>query len=246
MPDTGYCTVDDVRRAKQDSELTGELVSVNNEIVVDAITAQTEWLEKKLSRHWYVSTRPDEDTHGLLPIGPKSRDDEEDIPTGGASIVGEPVTPKTWQGSYTRIELDRRDAESITELLVRTPDGYEDWVGSSEYSGGTWPDALGDDYYLRINNGGVSQLYLDTENLLDEDDEPLLESYSNAVYVTFDYGHEGIPDTVRKAVAMRACAKLLIDDESALGIPDNGQLVNPESKKQAMESAAEELLEVYL
>ena len=243
MP-TGYCTVDDVRRAKQEGELTGELVSKDNEIVVDAITAQTEWLEKSLSRHWYVSTRPDEDTHELLPTGPKSRNDEEDIPTGGASIVGEPTTPKTWQGSYTRIELDRRDAQAVSELLVRTPDGYEDWV--TEYEGGEWSDALGDDYYVRVNNGGVSQLYLDVENLYDADEEEYkLDTFSNAVYVTFDYGHEGIPDTVRKAVAMRACAKLLIDDEAALGIPDNGQLVNPESKKQAMESAAEELLEVY-
>ncbi|PGF16179.1 hypothetical protein CP556_08680 [Natrinema sp. CBA1119] len=245
MPESGYCTVPDVRRAKQKAELSGELVSENNAVVVGAITSQTEWLEKTTERHWYEPGGIDEDEHGIIPTSAKSRNDEESIPTASAFVVGEPPKPKTWQGSYTRIQLARRHAQAVSELLVRTPDGYEDWT-TGDYNGGEWPDALGDDYYVRVNNDGVSQLYLDVEHLLDDDGEPLLESYSNAVYVTYEYGHEGIPETVRKAVALRATAELLIDDESGLGIPENANLVAAETKKQAMESRAEELLEVYL
>ena len=244
MP-TGYCTVEDVRWALQESELSGSLADDNNEAVVRAIAAQTEWVDRTIKRHWYVPAGLEEDTHDLIPTVPKSRDDEESIPTGGAHIVGEPVTPKTWQGSYTRVTLARREASAITKLLVRTPDGYEDWVASDEYTGGTWPEALGDDYYLRTDSG-ISQVYIDASNLLNEDGEPLIDGYAGAVYVEFDYGEEGIPQNVRRAIAFRALGELLIDDESALGIPDNGQLVNPETKKQAMEAKAEELLdEVY-
>ncbi|WP_265109180.1 hypothetical protein [Halosolutus halophilus] len=242
---TGYCTVEDVRRALQESGFSGATVEDNNQVVVDAITSHQEWLEKTTKRHWYEPNGITEDDHGIIPTSPKSRDDEEDIPTGGAVVAGEPATPKTWQGSYTRIRLARRDAESVSELLVRTPDGYEDWT--TEYSGGTWPNALGDDYYLRVNNGGWTELYLDAKNLLDDDDEPLLESYANAVYVSYTYGHEGIPQTVRRAVAMKTAAQLLApDDDSALGIPENASLQSVESKVQALERQAEELLEVYL
>lgn len=243
MP-TGYCTVDDVSRVLQE-DLTGPLAESSNEVVVDAITAQTEPLEKSLKRHWYVNTRPDEDSHQLLPTSTKSRDDEEDIPTGGAHLVGEPMAPKLWHGSYTRLRLDRRDAESISELLVRTPDGYVDWVADSNYTGGTWPSALGEDYYLRVNNGGWSELYLDTENLKNEDDEWILDTWSNAVYVTFSYGHEGLPKTVRRAVALRAAAHLVTDDELDVSFPDNGQLVNVETKSEQWRSEADELLEGY-
>lgn len=248
MP-TGYCTVEDVRRALQQTSQdfgSGAFGEDNNQVVIDAVTSQTEWLEKTTKRHWYESTRPAEDDHNLIPTSPKSRDDEESIPTGGAYVAGEPATPKTWQGSYTRIRLARRDAESVSQLLVRTPDGYEDWT-AGDYSGGQFPDALGEDYYLRVNNGGWTELYLDSENLLDEDGDPLLDSYSNAVYVTYTYGHEGIPKNVRRATAMKAAAQLLApDDEASLGIPENANIQSVETKVQAFERQAEELLEVYL
>lgn len=246
---TGYCTVDDVRRALQEtvSEFdSGAWGEDTNQVVVDAITAQTEWLEKTTKRHWYEPDGIQEDDHDLIPTGPKTRDDEYDIPTGATIVSGEVPAPKTAQGDYAKIELARRDAESVSELLVRTGDGsFEDWT--STYSGGTWPEALGDDYYLRVNNGGWSRLYIDTTNLLveDEDDEYVLDSFANAVYLSFEYGHEGIPQNVRRAVAFRAGAELLMDDQANLGIPENSQLVSTESKKQAMESKAEELLEVY-
>lgn len=245
MP-TGYCTVKDVRHALQEVDFTGALAEADNEVVIKAITSQTEPLEKELKRHWYEPAGVDSDPQNLIPTAPKSRDDEEDIPTGGAHLVGEPVTPKTYQQGYTKIRLARRDAESVSQLLVATEDGYEDWVASDQYDGGSFPAALGDDYYLRVNNGGWSELYLDADHFLDEDDEPIVDSFANAVYVFFEYGHEGLPENVRRAVAMRSAAQLLApDDDAALGIPDNGNLVAQESKVKALERQADELLEVY-
>jgi len=244
MP-TGYCTLEDLRRALRKSGLPGDL-SQDQDIAIDAITAQTEWLEKKTHRHWYVPGGVGEDSVGIIPTSPKSRDDEESIPMSSAFVVdGTQADPKTWQGDYTRIELARRDAESISELLVRTDGSYEDWVNSDEYEGGTWPDALGRDYVLRINNGGVSHLYLDTTNFWDVDaEEWLVDSWANVAYVTFDYGHEGIPQTVRRAVAFRAGSDFV--DEAAVQIPENARVQSIESKGDEMERKAEELLEPYM
>jgi len=132
VSEVGYCTLEDVRRVLREADLPGD-VSQDEQIAVDAILAETEPLQRSLKRHFYEPSGIDEATAVTIATSPKTRDDEESIPTGAGHIVGEPITPKTWQGSYTRIELGRRYAESIDELLVRTPDGYEDWVASDEY-----------------------------------------------------------------------------------------------------------------
>jgi hypothetical protein len=88
MPE-GYCTLDDLRRALQESDLPGD-VSQEKRLAVDAITAQTEWLEKTLKRHWYAPTGADildEASEIDIPTAPKSRDDEYDIPTASAIVV---------------------------------------------------------------------------------------------------------------------------------------------------------------
>lgn len=249
MP-TGYCTVADVRRALQETVRefdSGAWGADQNQVVVDAITAQTEWLEKTLSRHWYVPGGVAEDDRDLIPTSPNTRTDEESIQTGSGLVVdGSLPAPRQYQGSYTRIELARRDAEAITSLRVRRDGDYSDWVASNEFSGGTYPDALGEDYFLRVNNGGVSHLYIDTDQLYNEDDDQWrVDSWVNAVYVSFDYGHEGLPQTIRRAVAFRAGAELLTDDQASLAIPDDGALVSVETKKQALESRADELMEPY-
>ena len=247
MP-TGYCTLEDVRRALREAGLPGD-VSQDKQIAVDAITAETEPLEKSLKRHWYASTGDgilDEASAIDIPTAPKTRDDEHDIPTGAAQLVGEPATPKTSQGDYAKIELDRRDADAVGALHVRTEDGtYEDWVASDDYTEGSWPPS-GEDYYLRVNNGGWSRLYLDTTNFLeeDEDDEYVLDSWANAVYLEFDYGHEGIPRNVRRAVALRAGAELV--EKAVVEIPQNATVYNVETKADEMRSKADDLLEVYL
>jgi len=247
MSEVGYCTLDDVRRALRKAGLPGD-VQQDERIAVDAITAETEPLEKSLKRHWYASTGDDilgEATAIDIPTAPKTRDDEHDIPTGAAQIVGEPATPKTSQGDYAKLELARRDADAVGALHVRTSDGtYEDWVASDDYTEGSWPPS-GEDYYLRVNNGGWSRLYLDTTNFLveGEDDEYVLDSWANAVYLKFDYGHEGIPRNVRRAVALRAGAELV--EEAVVQIPENATVYNVETKADEMRSKADDLLEVY-
>ena len=246
MP-VGYCTLEDLRRALRKADLPGD-VGQDKQIAVDAIVAETEPLEKSLKRHWYAAQGDDilDEASAIdIPTAPKTRDDEYDIPTGAAQLVGEPATPKTSQGDYAKIDLARRDADAVGAFHVRQPDGtYEDWVASDEYTEGSWPPS-GEDYYLRVNNGGWSRLYLDTTNFLEEgeDDEYVLDSWANAVYLEFDYGHEGIPRNVRRAVALRAGAELV--EEAVIEIPQNASVYNIETKADEMRSKADDLLEVY-
>jgi hypothetical protein len=249
MANMGYCTLEDLRRALREAQLPGD-IQQDTQIAVDAITAQTEWLEKTLKRHWYAPAGAsilDEASAIDIPTEPKNRDDEEDIPTSSAVIVEDDSgpSPKTSQGDYAKIGLARRDAEAIEALHVRTADGtYEDWAASSDYTEGPWPPS-GEDYYLRVNSGGWSRLYLDSTNLLEdgEDDKYVLDSFANAVYLEFSYGHEGIPRNVRRAVAFRAGADLV--EEAVVEIPQNATVYNVETKAEEMRTQAEELLEVY-
>lgn len=252
MP-TGYCTLVDVRKALNAADLPGD-VKQDPAIAVKAITAQTEPLEKELKRHWYAQSDAQivsEATEIDIPTSPKTRDDEYDIPTGAAWTVDDSgPTPKTSQGTYAKIELARRDADSVSALHVRTEDGtFEDWAASADYSEGEWPPS-GEDYYLRVNNGGWSRLYLDTTNLLteaskpeNEDDEYVLDSFANSVYLEFDYGHKGLPQNLRRAVALRAGASLV--EEPAFSIPENARIRSVESKAEEMRSEADRLLDVY-
>jgi len=242
----GYCTLEDLRRALREADLPGD-AEQDRQIALDAITAQTEWLEKSLKRHFYVSGGIQEDTDDIIPTAVKTRDDEYGIPTASMFVAGDAPIPKTSQGDYAKIDLARRDADAVNSLHVRNEDGtYVDWVASSDYTEGSWPPS-GEDYYLRVNNGGYSRLYIDTTNLLVDPTEPeegyVLDSFANAVYSEFAYGHEGLPQTVRRAVAFRSAGELI--EEPAFQIPDNVQIRSVESKAEEFRQRAEELLEVY-
>ena len=276
MSSVGYCTLEDLRRALREADLPGD-ISQDKSIAIDAITAQTEPLEKELKRHWYA---PDgaailsEASEITIPTSTKSRDDEEDIPTRAFLTTGtddrssyyppawvdydpddddEPdyadmdgLSPKTVQGDFAAIGLARRDADAVSALHVRQDDGtFVDWAASSDYTEGTWPPSGDADFFLRVNNDGWSRLYIDTTNLLKdgEDDEYVLDSFANAVYLEWAYGHEGIPRNVRRAVALRAGSYFV--DEAAMQIPDNSRIRSVESKAEQMERKADELLEVY-
>ncbi len=236
MP-TGYCTVDDLRRALRAADLPGDAAQ-DRTIAIDAITSQTEWLQETVRRHWYEPTGLDEDTDNLIPTEPLTHDeDQQDISTGIIMVAGEGLEPSTRRGRYTGIDLYRRDVRSFTELLVLNADGgYDDWVADDAITEGR-----DGDYYVQIDDAnGWSTLYLDTETLDDD-----IDDYRNAVIATYEWGIEGITTTVRRAIAMRAAAQLLTDDDAALGIPDNGQLVPAESKIQALERQADELLGIH-
>jgi hypothetical protein len=279
---TGYCTLEDIRRALRNAQLPGD-ISQDKQIAIDAVAAETEPLERSLSQHFYEPDGINEATEIEIPTSPKTRDDEHDIQTHGGLVHGESERdryrhqensdallesdpshdrrrrelrrePKreiriaigNYQDgyendtpAYTRITLGRDYVKSINKLLVIGADGsYTDWVASDDYSGGVGLTNRGDDYWVRINNGGVSELYLDV-HAMDDD----LASLSNAVYIDLDHGHEGIPRAVRRAVALRAGAELV--EEAIIEIPQNATIYNIDTKAEAMREKADELLEVY-
>jgi len=239
----GYCTVDDVRRALREADLPGDAAQ-DRDILIDAITAQSEWLEKQTKRHWYAPGGVTDDTDDLIPASTRTRSDEEDIPTPVAAAVDGPIAPRiaheVGDRRYSRIRLARRHADTLARLEVLDDTGYTDWVQDSDYSEGR-----GEDYYLQVNNSGKSELYLDVTNVYDEEeDEWLLDQWTNAVYLEFSYGDDEFPQTVRRAVAFRAASDFV--EDAAIQIPNNAEVYGAESLAEQLERKAEELLEVYL
>lgn len=283
MPPTGYCTLEDVRRALRKAELPGDVMQ-DEQIAVDAIAAETRWLEKTYLHHWYEPDGISEAEAIDIPTEPNTRDDEHDIPSSAAHVHGSDerdrarsrrhsdtlletrsrrdrrkrshrnpkrrirlafgdattLDPPVDESvpAYTRITLERRNVQELNELYVVTADGtYEDWVDSDEYDGGVGKIHRGKDYWVRINNDGVSELYLNV-HAMDDD----LPSLSNAVYVDIDYGREGIPHNVRRATALRAAAELA--EDAVVEIPQNATVYNVETKAEEMREKALELLDV--
>ena len=147
--------------------------------------------------------------------------------------------------AYTRIRLDRRYVQTVNELSVIDETGaYTDWVASNDYDGGVGNANRGDDYWVRINNSGVAELYLDVHSLADE-----IASFANAIYVDFDFGYEAADGddtkvrTWRRAIALRAGATFA--EEAAIQIPENVNIYNVETKADAMREKAAELLEPF-
>lgn len=247
MPE-GYATPEDVRRALQESVRAFDDAELSEEFVLSAIYGQTEWIREKTDRHWFEPDGIEEDDEGILPSAPlEYADDELDIPSSphsdNAQLFRSDINgvrsryPQRYAGPYTRVRTFRRDVSDISSLLIRNQGGdYNDWVTDDSKSEGR-----GEDYYTHmIDSTGSSYIYLNTRSL------PSLSDYGAAVVATYQYGRDTIPNTVRRAVAFRAGAELLRDDESAVGIPDSGQLVQLDTKADAMESKGNELLEIHL
>jgi len=279
---TGYCTVDDVRRALRSANLPGD-VEQDKDIAIDAIAAQTRTLEKELGRHYYEPGGISEDNESIIPTSVNTRSDEHDLPRWGGMVDGaaerdryrykqnsdallesDPRSDR-WRKSreepkrsiriatgdedaleppiddtipaYTRIRLNRRNADTVNTLnIINENGGYDDWVASNDYSGGVGTSNRGDDFWVRINSGGVSDLYLDVHSL--NDDIPTL---SNAVYIDYGHGREGIPRNVRRAVAFRAGADLV--EEAIIEIPQQATIYNIETKAEELREQADRLLE---
>jgi len=182
----------------------------------------------------------------LLEAGPRHerrrldwRDRKQEIRLAfGDSAALEPPVDDTVP-AYTRITFDRRDVQALNALhVVNDQGGFDDWVGSNDYSGGVGNQYRGEDFWVRVNNGGVSELYLDVHAMDDE-----IPSFANAVYVDIDFGHKGIPKTARRGIAFRAGADLV--EGATIEIPQNANIYNAETKAEEMRSKAEELLGVY-
>lgn len=271
----GYCTVDDVRRAmvattdKFDGTPWGDN---NSQVVLDAITGLTEWLQKGTKRHWYESAGLSEDDEGIVAGSVESRDDEHSLPTHGGYVFGsytgvsarwttesgtafknetrdadpkEQIRLSTGDvdedadddpPAYTRIRLERKDVSAVNTLnVVNESGGYDDWTSTK--TGGVGNSSRGDDWWVRVNNRGVSELYLDIHSM--DDDLPTL---NNAVYVDIDFGADGIPQSVRRGVAFLAASQLVLEDDLKTRIPDQGQFTNVETKGQVWERRGLDLL----
>jgi hypothetical protein len=244
MPEVGYCTVEDVRRALRAADLPGDAAQ-DRQIVVDTITGQTEWLQNKTSRHFYAPDGIEEDTDDLVPTAPKTVAGEElDVPSSPhASSQQMQVAasrqaryPRRTNGPFTRVRLGKHYVDSLTKLEVCDSSGqFTDWVADNSKT-------EDEDYRLYVEPGSVSSpSYVDLRARA----LPRLSNYEKAVRVSYDYGLDELPDTVRRAVAMKAAAELVTGDDAAMGIPENANLVAPETKVQALERQAEEKLEAY-
>jgi len=240
--DVGYCEPEDVRQVLQEVDLSGPLAS---EFVTAHIRGESEWVQETTNRHWYD---PDAATDAVVGTSPLTHaEDEQDIKAGphaGPSQLfradragaAEPQYPVVHGGRYTRVQLHRRDVSTLTELLIRQRDGsYVDWVTDPEYEQGR-----GEDYYLQVDDSeGTSHIYLHVGSL------PQLADYGAAVVASYDYGIPEIPQTVRQAVASYAGAALLREDEQAVAVPDDGQLVSLDTKADELENRADRLMRIH-
>ena len=252
MPEVAYCTVDDVRSALQEtvsSFESGAIGADNHDVVVNAITAQSEWLQEWSNRHWFEPNGLEADEYDIIATEPLTHSyDEQDIETSAVMLADDPIEPSTTSGRYTAVSLFRRDVTKITELLVLNTDGgFDDWVSDPDREEGR-----GNAYYLQVDDAnGWTTLYLDTD-AIDDDGDPDdpddhgVTDYRNAVVVSYEYGIEGVSRTVRQSIAMLAATFLLTNDDAALGIPDSGgNLVPQESKLKAIERQAKERLDIH-
>jgi len=245
MPE-GYCTVTDVRRVLQQKDFSGEFVEDNNQAVVNKITAQSQWLRDRTSRHWYEAGGVSPDAQDLVPTGPKTRADEEhDIPSTPHAGPRQMQVPASRQAryplrnndSFVRIRLDKHYAGSLTAVKIQDASGsFTDWVAAPGKT-------QGEDYRLYVEPGSTSSpSFVDLRARV----LPRLRNYDSALQVSYDYGADALSQTAREATAMRAAAQLLApDDEATLSIPEDANLQTVETKVQALERQAEDLLEAF-
>lgn len=243
MPE-GYCELDDVRAALKEKNLQGQLQEPD---VTPAIEGVSTAIRKESGRHWYDSTGTASD---YVPTAPRSVTNVRlDIPSSphaqdrqlfhGGSRVRYPVTV---EGPYCRLRLPHGHVDTVDALKVRDrTGGVTDWTTTNDHVEG-----IGEDYYIREEDAdryGASYLYLRARSIGPRTD------FQGLVTVDYSYGIDSDSepwDDVRRGVALRAAAQLVRDDDTQVGIPDSGQLVSLESKAQAMERQAGNLLSPYL
>ena len=236
---TGYCTVEDVRRALREATLPGD-AQQDRDIVIDAIAGTTEWLRKSLNAHFYVAGGVSGDTDNLVPTTVRTRGPEHlDIPStphhqhSTLFSEGQHRHPLKSNGPFVTIPLDKKDVQSLSALDVRDASGdFEDWVAASDKT-------VGDDYRLvtEASTPGRSKLELRAASL------PPIRHYDRAVKVTYDYGTAELPRTVRRAVAFKAAEDLA--EEAVFELPNNAEVYNVESQADYFARKAKEKLDEY-
>lgn len=149
------------------------------------------------------------------------------------------VDPDDTTPAYTRLRLNRKDVTDVNELMVVNADaGFDDWL--VDKTGGVGNTHRGEDWWVRVNNRGVSELYIDVQQLPDD-----IPSLSNALYIDFDFGDDEIPMSVRRGVAHLTASQLVVEEGFQAGMPDQGQLINVETKSQKWERQGYRLLDKH-
>jgi len=238
----GYCEPEDVRRVLREASFDGAL-GQDSEIVDDAILGQTQMLRRRTRRHWYdsggaasdlVSTSPRSVGNIRLNVPSSPHRQDRQLFRGETGVR----YPATYSGPYARVRLSHYDVDSLTALQVRDSDGgVEDWVASGDYTAGR-----GGDYYLHTSSDdeGRSHLYIRGASI-----GPRVD-YQDLLTVGYDYGRDGVPETIRRATALLATEELVLDEDAKTAIPDQGQLVSLESKADQFHKRAMAKLEPYL
>lgn len=226
----GYCEQADVRRALQEASFDGA-IGQDGEIADDAIVGLTQWLRRRTRRHWY-------DSGGgttLVPTSARSVSEIRlDVPSSPHSQRGQLFSshrhfryPVTKSGHYARIRLPHYDVDSLNTLEVRDRGGdVTDWVSSSDFDSGR-----GNDYYLHTEGDEykTSYLYIRANSIGPRTD------FDDLLTVGYDYGTDAQDDeweTVRRSVAMLAAADIALDEDVQAMVPDNGQMVNAQTKAE--------------
>jgi len=242
MPD-GYCEVADVRQVLQEAEFTGAL-GQDPTLVESAITAQSEWLREQSGRHWYD---PSAGSGSLLPTETVTATEMRyDVPSSPHPQDRQQYRhdagryPTSTDGPYVRVGLDHHNVTTLSALRVRDASGdVTDWTTTADKVEGR-----GEDYYLATptdaGKAGQTRLYVHEASL------PRAVDYAGMLTLDYEYGRDEVPETIRRAVAFRAAAELVIDDEFSVSIPDNGQLVGVQTKAQQFRDRAADLLDPYM
>ena len=228
---TGYCERDDVRRALQEASFDGA-IGQDGEIATDAIEGLSQWLRRRTHRHWYdsgggttlVPTTTRSVSNIMLDVPASPHRQGRQLHHGDDLATKYPVTHA---GPYARVRLPHYDVDALTTLAVRDRGGgVTDWVADSSYVSGR-----GEDYYLQTEGDEfqTSYLYLRAGSI-----GPRVDM-SDLLTVDYAYGTDQQShawDSVRRSVAMLAAADLVLEEDVQSMVPDNGQLVNVQTKAE--------------
>lgn len=144
--------------------------------------------------------------------------------------------------AYAKIDLTRKDVQSINKLeIVDKDNSLVDWVASNDYEGGVGKSNRGKDYWVQVNSGGDSRLYVDIHALDDE-----IATLSNALYIDIDYGKTTVPEDIRRGTANLVASELVHDEEFRQSIPDDGQLTDVETKYERFRAIGMEKLRPHI
>lgn len=238
-----YCERQDVLDVLEKSQLSGAYEQ-RPEILDAAITGLTQDIRAWTKRHWYDPGAAANDLRSDSPVS--AAEMIYDIPSSPHSQDRQLYTsqsgvryPVTHTGPYCRVVLDHADVSALTALRVRdSAGGYEDWTVQSSKTQGR-----GEDYYLQTPTdggpAGRTRLYLRAGVL------PALTDYEGALTLDYEYGTATVPDAVRRMTAQYAAAELVTSDEFVAAVPDDGQLINVETKADRWKAAADRTLDNY-